>query len=410
MKITSVDVIPIYPRLVPRAAAHNAHFPNWNLRTVFRVKADNGLVGYGDFRCPPPPDTIAAPLIGKSPFDFVGNDLNPGLGAALYDLMGKHLDLPAYKLMGPKVRDRVSVAAWTKPVPPDTLAQEVKRAASEGYTHMKMHASEYYDLFEQNKAVEEVAPPGFLMHYDLNWSRSLLSVAPLIRDLESSPTVGFIEDPLRRNDLDGWRRLRREIRVPLIMHVQPLGGLQEVILGCADGYMAGGQIGSTLRFGAALSAASLPLLLQITGGTLTKALALHVAAVTPAATLHSVNLDDQYEDDITTTRIPVASGTSPVPEAPGLGLEVDEDALHRLSQNKPTPVPRHVAVVTLPEGNGQGGPTITFPSLTSIRVQQHTGREEGTIHGISMRLWDDDGTPEFEKAHSRAHSTGPFFE
>ncbi len=78
----------------------------------------------------PRPRSVVAPLIGRSPFDFIGNDFNPGLGAALYDVMGKHLDVPAYKLMGPKVRERVSVAAWTKPVPPETLRQEVQRAAA----------------------------------------------------------------------------------------------------------------------------------------------------------------------------------------------------------------------------------------------------------------------------------------
>lgn len=405
MQITSIDVIPIYPRLVERAAAYNAHFPNWNLRTVFRVRTSNGLVGYGDFRCAPPPDSVVAPLIGRSPFDFIGNDFNPGLGAALYDVMGKHLDVPAYKLMGQKVRERVSVAAWTKPVAPETLRQEVQRAAAEGYSVMKMHASEYYDLFEQNRVVEEVAPPGFLMHYDLNWNRSIASVAPVIRDLEASRTLGFIEDPLRRNDLDGWRRLRRDVRVPLIMHVQPLGGVQELILGAADGYMCSGQIGPTLGFGAALSGANVPLLLQLTGGTLTKALALHLAAVIPACTLHSVNLDDQYEEDVTVERIPVAAGTSPVPEAPGLGIEVDEDALARLSQTQPTPMPRHMAVVQLPDGH-----TITYPSLTGINVHRFTGREEGTIRGISMRLWDDDHSPEFERTYERVRASGPLFE
>lgn len=405
MQITSIDVIPIYPRLVERAAAYNAHFPNWNLRTVFRVRTSNGLVGYGDFRCAPPPDSVIAPLIGRSPFDFIGNDFNPGLGAALYDVMGKHLDVPAYKLMGKKVRERVSVAAWTKPVPPETLRQEVQRAAAEGYSVMKMHASEFYDLFEQNRVVEEVAPPGFLMHYDLNWNRSIASVAPVIRDLEASRSLGFVEDPLRRNDLDGWRRLRRDVRVPLIMHVQPLGGVQELLLGAADGYMSGGQIGPTLGFGAALSGANVPLLLQLTGGTLTKALAIHLAAVIPACTLHTVNLDDQYEEDVTVERIPVAAGTSPVPEAPGLGIEVDEDALARLSQTQPTPVPRHMAVVHLPDGH-----TITYPSLTEINVHRFTGREEGTIRGISMRLWDDDHSPEFERTYERVRASGPLFE
>jgi len=403
--ITSVDIIPIHPRLVARVIAYNAHFPNWNLRTVFRVRTDSGLVGYGDFRCPPPPESVVAPLIGCSPFDFIGNDFNPGLGAALYDVMGKYLDVPAYKLMGPKVRERVSVAAWTKPVAPETLREEVRRAAAEGYSVMKMHASEFYDLFEQNSAVEEEAPPGFLMHYDLNWSRSLVSVAPVIRDLEQSRTVGFIEDPLRRNDLDGWRRLREEARVPLIMHVQPLGGVQELLLGAADGYMSSGQIGSTLRLGGALSGANVPLLLQITGGTLTKALAMHLAAAIPACSLHTVNLDDQYEDDITTTRIPVVAGTSPVPDAPGLGIDVDEDALARLAEMEPAPVPRHLAVVQLP-----GGHTITYPSLTAINVHRFTGREEGTIRGISMRLWDDDGSAEFERAYERVRGSGPVLE
>ncbi len=270
---------------------------------------------------------------------------------------------------------------------------------------MKMHASAYYDLFEQNGAVEEVAPPGFLMHYDLNWNRSLVSVGPVIRELERSRSVGFVEDPLRRNDLDGWRRLRREVRVPLIMHVQPLGGVQELIAGAADAYMSGGEIGPTLRLGGALSGANVPLLLQLTGGTLTKALAMHLGAAIPACSLHTVNLDDQYEDDITTERIPVAAGTSAVPEAPGLGVEVDEDALARLAQAEPTPVPRHLAVVRLPDGH-----TITFPSLASVDVHRFTGREEGTIRGVSMSLRDDDGTPEFERAHERVRSSGPVFE
>ena len=405
MKITSVDIIPIYPRLVARAAAHNAHFPNWNLRTVFRVRTDNGLVGYGDLRCPPPSESIARPLIGRNPFDFIGNDFNAGLGAALYDVMGKYLEVPAYKLMGPKVRDWLPVAAWTKPASPETLRREVQRAISEGYTMMKMHTSEYYDVFEQNRVVEEVAPPWFVMHYDFNGTRTLTAAQPIVLELERSRVAGFIEDAVQRQDLAGWRTLRQKMHKPLVMHVPPLGGTQEVIFGAADAYMAGGRIGPTLTFGATLSSAHIPLILQITGGTLTNALALHLGAVIPACTLHSVPLDDQYEDDITTARIPVVAGSSPVPDAPGLGFEVDEDALARLAANSPTPVPRHVAVVRLADGH-----RLFFPSLTTIDVHRLTGREEGTIRGISMELWDDDASEAFERVYSRVQNEGPFLE
>jgi D-galactarolactone cycloisomerase len=405
MRITDVGIIPIYPRLVARAAAHNAHYPNWNLRTVFRVTADNGLVGYGDYRCPPPGEASVAPLIGRSPFDFVGNDFNPGLGGALYDLMGKYLEVPAYKLMGQQVRDWVPVAAWTKPVPPETLADEVKRAVSEGYAVMKMHSAEYYDVFEQNRAVEEVAPPGFLMHYDFNHNRSPANVLPVLAELERSRVVGWIEDPLRPTDIEGWRGLRARMRLPLIMHPTPLGGLAEIHLRLADAYMMGGQIGLAQRRGGALTAANAAGVLQITGGTLTKALAMHLAAVIPACSLHTINLDDQYEEDVTTERIPVVEGSSPVPDGPGLGYEVDEGALARLAANPPTSVPRHVAAVRL-----GGGRTRYFPSLTTVDLQRTTGREEGTIRGLRLDLWDDDGSAEFERVHRRVNAEGSFVE
>jgi len=405
MRITDVDIIPIYPRLVARAAQHNAHYPNWNLRTVFRVRADNGLVGFGDFRCPPPDQSTVAHLVGRSPFDFLANDFNPGLGGALYDLMGKHLEVPAYKLLGQKARDRVPVAAWSKPVPPETLAAEVKRAVAEGYSTMKMHSIEYYDILEQNRAVEEVAPPGFLMHYDFNHNRSLANVLPIVTELERSRTVGWIEDPLRPTDVEGWRQLRAKTRLPLIMHPTPLGGLAEIHLGMADAYMIGGQIGLALRRSGALTAANSAAVLQVTGGTLTKALAMHLAAVIPACSLHTISLDDQYKDAVTTERIPVVAGASPVPERPGLGYDVDEDALAKLAANPPTPVPKHVAALRL-----AGGRTIYFPSLTTVNLQKMTGREEGTLRAHRLDLWDDDGTPEFARIHHRVNAEGPFIE
>ena len=405
MRITDVDIIPIYPRLVKRNAAHNAHYPHWNVRTVFRVKTDNGLTGYGDYRCQPPPSYALEPLIGKSPFDFLANDLNPGLGAALYDVMGKHLEVPAHKLMGQKVRDWVSVAAWTKPASPEKLREEVPRAVAEGYTTMKMHTCEFYDVFEQNRAVEEVAPQGFRMHYDFNGNRSLVTVLPILKDLERSRVVGFVEDPLRKDDLDGWRRLRGQTRIPLVMHSPRLGGTQEILLGAADAYMSNGLIGNTLHRAGACAGANIPLLLQVTGGILTKALALHLAAVIPTCTMHSVNLDDQYEDDIVSRGIPVVEGSSPVPDGPGLGIEVDEAALARLAAMPPTPVPKHVAIVHL-----AGGHRICYPSLTSVDVQRMTGREEGTIRGLRLELWDDDGSEEFARIYGKVQKEGAFVE
>ena len=159
---------------------------------------------------------------------------------------------------------------------------------------------------------------GFKIHYDFNGNRSLAAALPIVQELERNhPIVGYIEDPLVKNDIDGWRRLREQTRLPIIMHGTPLGSVQEIIHGVADIYMIGGSIGDTVATGFACGKANIQTILQFESGTLGKAMALHLAAVLPTHTAHSINLDDQYEEDYTTERIPVIEGSSPVPEGSG---------------------------------------------------------------------------------------------
>lgn len=406
MKITSVDIIPIRPRLHERTRGREVRFRGIDQRTVFRVRTDNGLSGYGDLRGSPPPQSEVEPLIGADPFDFINNALNPGLGGALYDVMGKFLGVPVYKLMGQKVRDSVPVGAWTAQSSPEQFAGEVDRAAAEGYRVCKMHTAPFHDVVEQTRLAEGVAPTGFKVHYDFNGNRSLATALPLIRELEASPVVGFIEDPFPKSDLDSWRRLREQIRLPLIFHVgvgHP--GLHELTAGAADMYMFSGMpIGDTLISGFACARANTQMLLQLTGGTLTKALALHMAAVLPTATGHSIHLDDQYLEDVTQERIPVVEGASPVPDGPGLGVEVDEEALAELATKAPSvPLepPRHIGVLRLPDG--QRLYTEATPPVAAI-----TGREEGAVRGIGMELREDDGSEEFDELYQRVVRDGAF--
>ena len=407
MKITNIEVIPIYPRLAKRYENRKVDLYGIDHRTVFKVETDAGIVGYGDQRVRPggqPDPAIAASLIGRNPFDFINNHLSYGsaLNCALYDVMGKYLEVPVYKLIGQKVRDAVPVAAWTRPASPETFRDEISRAADQGYTIFKMHTCDYHDVMEQTRLAEEVAPEGFKIHYDFNGNRSLAAVLPTIQELERNhPIVGYIEDPLVKNDVDGWCRLREQTRLPIIMHGTPLGSVQEIIRGVADIYMIGGSIGDTIATGFACGKANIQTILQFESGTIGKAMALHMAAVLPTHTAHSINLDDQYEEDYTTERIPVIEGASPVPEGPGLGYEVDEDALARIAANKPIEIPKHVGVLHMPGGNTLYGRSYVSPT----RV---TGREEGTIRGIKSEIWEDDGSTEFAGIYDRVQKEGTF--
>ena len=407
MKITNIEVIPIYPRLAKRYENRKVDLYGIDHRTVFKVETDAGIVGYGDQRVRPggqPDPAIAESLIGRNPFDFINNHLSYGsaLNCALYDVMGKYLEVPVYKLIGQKVRDAVPVAAWTRPASPETFRDEISRAVDQGYTIFKMHTCDYFDVMEQTRLAEEVAPEGFKIHYDFNANRSLAAVLPIVQELERNhPIVGYIEDPIVKNDIDGWRRLREQTRLPIIMHGTPLGSVQEIIHSVADIYMIGGSIGDTIATGFACGKANIQTILQFESGTLGKAMALHMAAVLSTHTAHSINLDDQYEEDYTTERIPVIEGSSPVPEGPGLGYEVDEDALARIAANKPTELPKHVGVLHMPGGN-------TFYGTSYVSPTRVTGREEGTIRGIKSEIWEDDDSAEFTRIYERVQQEGTF--
>ncbi len=406
MRIKDIKVIPIYPKLAERYQHRQVDLYGIDHRTIFRVEADNGLVGYGDQRVRPggqPTQSIVDPLVGQNPFDYINQNLASGLSGALYDLMGKYLEIPAYKLMGQKVRDQIPVAAWTRPASPEHFRGEILRAVDEGYTIFKMHTCTYHDVIEQTRLAEEVAPEGFQIHYDLNSNRSLASALPLIKQMERDhPIIGYIEDPLVKNDIDGWHRLRNQVNLPIIMHGTPLGGIQELLQGIADIYMLESGVGNTLTTGFAFGKGNIQTLIQLTGGTLTKALALHMAAVLPTHTAHTINLDDQYaENEDVAPLIPVISGSSAVPKGPGLGVDVNEDALARLSANQPIEPPKHVGVLHMPNGH-------TFYGRSYISPTDLTGREEGTIRGIKSELWLDDDTREFDHVYQRVQKEGPF--
>ena len=405
MKITEINIIPIYPRLAARYQRRKVDLYGIDARTVFKIQTDKGITGYGDQRVRPwgqPAADKYDHLIGKDVFDFINNNqpFDSGLNCALYDAAGKYLEIPAYKLMGPKIRNSIPVAAWTRPASPSDFRDEIKRAAEQGYMIFKMHTCAYHDVMEQSRLAEEVAPPGFKIHYDLNKNRTIGTVLPLIKELEKNhPIVGYIEDPLHRNDIDGWRRLRAQTDLPIIMHGTPYGGVQEVIHSQADIYMIGGSMFETLATGFALGKANTQVILQFEGGTLGKAMAMHMAAVLPTHTAHSINLDDQYAEDITTETIPVIEGSSPVPEGPGLGFDVDEDAITRLSEQKLVESPKHLGILRMPDGNTYYGKSYVSPTTV-------TGKEEGSVRGFTSELWEEDGSDEFTEMFERVEREG----
>ena len=125
MHITDIEVHAICPpycdfNALALARYHGARIQR---RAILVVHTDNGLEGLGEnIGDAPDGDALRAKYIGTSPFDWINAEQDLAMNMACYDLMGKHLGIPAWKLIGPKVRSWIPVAAWTVAQAPSAMA------------------------------------------------------------------------------------------------------------------------------------------------------------------------------------------------------------------------------------------------------------------------------------------------
>ena len=211
MKITDVEVHTIQPPLQEfnAAAITRYHGKVFQQRTLFVVHTDNGLQGIGEaVGSGADADAVREKYIGTSPFDWVNAETDLALNSCMYDLMGKHLGLPAWKLMGPKVRSWIPVAAWSISRAPEHMAEEVVQAARRGYRWLKYHVDEVQNVIRQTEAMQRVAPPGFKIHYDFNANSDHYNLRPILAELERFDIAGRFEDVVPASDRDGYRILR----------------------------------------------------------------------------------------------------------------------------------------------------------------------------------------------------------
>ena len=190
--------------------------------------------------------------------------------------MGKHLGVPAYKLMGQKVRDAVPAAAWTRPCPPDVFREEVRRAVAEGYRVFKMHSSpplrrDRADQGGRGGRPSRIPPPLGLQPHAHAGRRAPRSS----RSCGTTPSSASSRIRCHGTIWTGGATCAAKPRIPLVMHVPPLAAAHRGVLEAADLYMIGARgIGHAMRQGYAYAAANKQVIIQQTGNTLMKAMTL----------------------------------------------------------------------------------------------------------------------------------------
>jgi L-alanine-DL-glutamate epimerase-like enolase superfamily enzyme len=394
---------------VPFDPVHAPHMErldrDLSLVEVFQVHA-GGVVGYGeqlinDIVRRTRPTRLEA-LRGRNVYDLLWEDgVGGGLQQALWDAAGKAAGVPCHRLIGPQVRDRCLIAWWCRDMPATDWAAEAQRAVAAGYRAMKLKGRPWRDVIGQVQAVAAVLPTG--IHLDIDFNGTLGNAAeavPYLQRLQAHPHVSIVETPIPQDDVAGNREIRSKVRLPIAMHFgNPpfITAIQEEV---CDGFVVAGGLRAVLRHATLASEANKPFWLQLMGTGITTAWMLQMGAVCSHAQWPGVTIMNAYSDDLLAESLVVRDGFITIPEAPGLGVTVDQEALQRykVAAAEAPPRKRQINVVTWPDGHR----TTYAGDEEALRKDFGVGNEPRFVPGVEMAVQEDDGSAAFDTLFLRA--------
>jgi L-alanine-DL-glutamate epimerase-like enolase superfamily enzyme len=359
-KVTNVEritcVVPMVERI--RGEMERADIHDWAVTEICRVETDADVVGYGEtivnYTWGKVSDESVERVIGHPPAEFMWDDsLGAGLQMALFDAAGKVAGVPLYRLLGHKERDWCAASFWDHDMGPKEYAREAKVASDLGYTSMKIKTRPWHDVYETMERISKATPDWF--HIDCDWNDRLVDVSsaiPVLKELERDfPKISIWESPMKMGDASGNRLLRDQIDRAIAHHYGAVPIKTVIELGVCDGFVIGGGISKVMSDGKLSGQVHMPFFLQMVGTGLTTATALHLGAVLSHAWWPMVTCHELYEHNLLTKRLDVVGGAIRVPEEPGLGVDIDEDAIARYRVDEPDlTLPRSLTVVHRPMG------------------------------------------------------------
>jgi L-alanine-DL-glutamate epimerase-like enolase superfamily enzyme len=353
MKITKVEQwkvrVPMKPNSVnsPEYDAKDTGLASfWSVpKFIIRLNTDEGITGIGETGRGCPPEHVADcadALQGVDPRRLNWHSLeiprNSAYGCfemAIFDLMGQYLGVPACRLLGQQVRDRVLVDYWTGRRTPADLARKAREGKERGFHGIKIKCALEDPNVERIQAVAEAVGRDFKITVDPNTRFYYPAHAMQLADAlgEYRQCVAVFEDPVPKGNLDWYVILRQKLQVPVALHLgNPADVLNAVkrdavdFLNISPGSMAmfvkccfiAEQAGVPVWHGSGVDLGIMDMSY------------VHACAAANAATLPSDIVGNLFrEDDLLVEPIRIENGYAIVPETGGLGITLDEDAVRR---------------------------------------------------------------------------------
>ena len=369
MKITSIRTTPL--RLLYKKPFHWAHGVIEAAEVILvEVQTDEGVIGYGESIASPSAIAVqdliqkaGALCIGCSPFENYqlisnayqqlfaaqgtcsaprfGAQILAGLEMALWDVTGKATDCAVYELLGGAVRKQIQYFGFPQGDTPEEIGEEARKWAESGseIIYIKVGRGEALDLAIVKQVREAIGSKR--LRLDANEAWDPLTASRMTRKLAAFD-IEFIEQPTRSDSLSALAQVKAAS--PIAVAADQLVFTPEDVYDvcrhqAADIIVLGlHETGGIKRFcNAAAIAEAADINLCLHG--------LYETGITTCATNQAaatiLNLDEgnQYmnhflkEDIVAEPNLKLKEGKIPVVLGPGLGFELDWDAIGRATES-----------------------------------------------------------------------------
>jgi len=337
------------PGIGKTSGGSTAKFPELP-KYILRAETNRGLAGIGETYRDSNVDNLhrnAAALLNKPLAELALANLPipldreyDGFELLAYDLVGKELQTPVHRLLGGRCRDKVYVSTWSGRRYPNEAARKALEGKQLGFDAIKFKCNDKDDVAAWAREIVEQCGPEMKMIFDPNQRWGDYETASRIMMKLADFNVVCVEDPIKRDRYDDYRRLRGvgglkvciHVALPYCIHGQSITDALEAIRHDAcDGFNFNGPMAPFVQLAGLAKLARKPCWhgSEIDLGIM-EAGAVHAAAAAPACTWPSDILGRLVrEHDLLTQPLDICNSYVAIPETPGLGVTLDLQALEK---------------------------------------------------------------------------------
>jgi D-galactarolactone cycloisomerase len=263
-----------------------------------------------------------------------------GIDVALWDILGKVRGVPLYQLLGGKCREKVPVYATALyPEEPSKVAQRARGFADQGFQGVKIKVG--FDLDQDVRivrAVREELGKDFIVMTDANQGYSV-DVALKASEAFADCGAYWLEEPLFVEDIEGHAKLREKGRTPIAVgeNLHMSYAFENFILRGAVDFIQpdvarAGGITEIRKITAVAARHNVPVSFHTWGDGVALAASVHLSAALKDCIV--MELDYTYNplrEELLREPFRVENGYLIPPEKPGLGIELNQEALQRFA-------------------------------------------------------------------------------